>query len=294
MRTRPARCWRSCVAAWRTPTSTASSTASARPPRRPRAPRSPTSSARGSARCSWWGSGSRFFQQFVGVNTVIYYAPTILQQTGLGAASAITQALAVGATNVVFTIVAVLLLDRVGRRPLLLTGTAVLTVSLALLAVYFGVPGLQQSVPWLALIALVTYIAGFAIGLGPVFWLMISEIFPQGLRSKAMSVATVGNWGANLLISVTFLTLTNVITRSGTFALYTAIAIGAIAFFAFKVPETNGRTLEDIQTELAPETAGQGEGGHSGREADSDRGSGGDREPAHTGARPGRSASRRY
>ena len=201
------------------------------------------------------GLGLALFQQFVGVNTVIYYAPTILQQTGLKADSAITQALAVGITNVIFTIVAVLLLDRIGRRPLLITGTCVLTGSLALLAVYFGVHSLQTSVPWLALIALVVYIAGFAIGLGPVFWLMISEIFPQGLRSKAMSVATTGNWAANLLISVTFLTLTNAITRTGTFALYTAIGLLAIGFFVKKVPETKGRTLEDIQTELAPEEA---------------------------------------
>ncbi|MEU4245750.1 sugar porter family MFS transporter, partial [Actinoplanes sp. NPDC026619] len=144
------------------------------------------------------GLGLAVFQQIVGVNTVIYYAPTILQQTGLGAGNAITQTLTVGLTNVVFTIVAILLLDKVGRRPLLITGTVVVGVALLGLAAYFGFSGLQDGAPWLALVSLLVFIAGYAVGLGPVFWLMISEIFPQRLRSKSMSMTTVVNWLANL------------------------------------------------------------------------------------------------
>jgi sugar porter (SP) family MFS transporter len=190
-------------------------------------------------------------QQFVGVNTVIYYAPTILSDTGLGNSAALAGTLVVGVTNVVFTVVAVLLLDRVGRRALLLTGTAVLLVALVVLGVYFSSSTLQDQYGWLALGGLILFIAGFAIGLGPVFWLMISEIFPVGVRSKAMATATIVNWGANFLVAQTFLSLSGWITRQGVFFLYAALAVLSIAYFAKQVPETRGRSLEDIQADLA-------------------------------------------
>ena len=120
-------------------------------------------------------------------------------------------------------------------------------------AVYFGFSSLQQSAPWLALTALIVYIACFAIGLGPVFWLMISEIFPQNLRSRGMSASTVVNWMSNFLISATFLSLVGAITRTGTFALYTLLGVIAVIFFAWRVPETKGRSLEDIQRSLTSE-----------------------------------------
>jgi sugar porter (SP) family MFS transporter len=200
------------------------------------------------------GLGLAIFQQIVGVNTVIYYAPTILQQTGLGAGNAITQTLTVGLTNVVFTIVAILLLDRVGRRPLLIAGTTVAGAALLGLAAYFGFSGLQNSAPWLALASLLVFIAGYAVGLGPVFWLMISEIFPQRLRSKSMSVTTVVNWLANFAVSATFLTLTGAITRQGIFIVYAVMAVAAVAFFARTVPETKGRSLEDMQHDAGSES----------------------------------------
>lgn len=196
------------------------------------------------------GLGLALFQQLVGVNTVIYYAPTILSDTGLTKSSSVTQTVFVGITNVVFTVVAVLLLDKVGRRKLLITGTIGLTVALATLGVYFTSSTLQDTAPYLALVALLLFIASFAVGLGPVFWLMISEIFPTGVRSPAMSVSTVGNWGANFLVSATFLSLGSLITRQGVFYLYAAIAVVAVIFFAARVPETRDRSLEDIQSEL--------------------------------------------
>jgi sugar porter (SP) family MFS transporter len=192
-------------------------------------------------------------QQFVGVNTVIYYAPTILADTGLGNAAAIAQTVAIGITNVVFTIVAVLLLDRLGRRALLITGTIGTLVALCMLGVFFSSSTLQTSYGWVALAALIVYIAAFAVGLGPVFWLMISEIFPLGIRSKAMSVCTVANWGANFLVAQTFLSLSLLIGRNGVFFLYAALAIASIVFFALRVPETKGRELEEIQEDLAGE-----------------------------------------
>ncbi len=195
-------------------------------------------------------------QQFVGVNTVIYYAPTILSDIGQANSAALAGTLIVGATNLLFTVLAVLLLDRLGRRVLLLTGTSVLLVALALLGVYFSSSTLQHDYGWLALGGLILFMAGFAIGLGPVFWLMISEIYPVGVRSKAMAVSTIFNWGANFIVAQTFLTLSSWITRQGVFFLYAGIAVLALWFFASQVPETRGRSLEDIQQELAPESTG--------------------------------------
>jgi sugar porter (SP) family MFS transporter len=196
------------------------------------------------------GLGLAIFQQIVGVNTVIYFAPTILSYTGLDAGSAVTQALIVGLTNVVFTVVAILLLDRIGRRPLLVIGTAGLTVALALLGAFFAFPSWQQSAPWLALAALVLYIAAFAVGLGPVFWLMISEIYPLRIRSTAMALATVANWTFNFLVSYFFLSLVGWIGKAGTFWLYAAIGVAAVLFFWWRVPETKGRSLEEIERDL--------------------------------------------
>lgn len=157
----------------------------------------------------------------------------------------------VGVTNVVFTVVAVLLLDRVGRRSLLITGTVGMIAALATLGIYFTSTALQDHASYLALVALLVFIASFAIGLGPVFWLMISEIFPVGVRSASMSVSTVVNWAANFLVAATFLTLAGAITRQGTFYLYVGIAVVALIFFLIKVPETKGRSLEQIQHDLA-------------------------------------------
>ena len=198
----------------------------------------------------WIGIGLAVFQQFVGINTVIYYAPTILAKTGLTNSASITQTIFVGVTNVVFTMVAVFLLDRVGRRRLLLIGTVGLTVSIIFLGVFFASPGLQQHASYLALLALLVYIASFAVGLGPVFWLMISEIYPIGIRSKSMSVATVFNWAANFIVAGTFLTLISLISRQGTFFVFGGFGILALLFFLWKVPETKDKSLEQIQDEL--------------------------------------------
>ena len=199
------------------------------------------------------GIALAIFQQFVGINTVIYYAPTILTQTGLSTGSSLAATILVGVVNLAFTIVAVLLLDRVGRRVLLLTGTAGLTIGLLILGLYFTSATLQQHASYLALVGLLVFIASFAVGLGPVFWLMISEIFPVGVRSPAMAACTVANWGANFLVAQTFLTLGGAITTQGVFYLYAGLAVLALAFFAWRVPETKNRSLEEIQADLVSE-----------------------------------------
>lgn len=196
------------------------------------------------------GVGLAAFQQLIGVNTVIYYAPTILSFTGIGAGSALTQSLFIGVTNVVFTALAVLLLDRVGRRPLLLVGTSGMVMALGVLGLFFRVGWLQEHAPLLALVALLGYVASFAIGLGPVFWLMISEIFPLPVRGAAESAASVVNWGTNFAVSFTFLTLVSLLTKAGAFWLYAVIGVLALWFIIARVPETRGRSLEEIQHQL--------------------------------------------
>jgi sugar porter (SP) family MFS transporter len=195
------------------------------------------------------GIGLALLQQFTGINTVIYYAPTIFQFAGFQTSGAsIFVSILVGIVNVAFTLVALFLLDFSGRRPLLLIGNAVMVIALAILGAAFEFASSAGNLlGYIAVGSLMLYVAGFAIGLGPVFWLMIAEIYPLRIRGKAMSVATVGNWGANLTVAVTFLTLTASIGRAWTFWVYMFIGIGSWFFAYFFVPETKGRTLEQIE-----------------------------------------------
>jgi sugar porter (SP) family MFS transporter len=196
------------------------------------------------------GIGLAIFQQFTGINTVIYYAPTIFQLAGLHSASAaILATVGVGVVNVLLTIVALRLLDRVGRRPLLLYGLVGMVISLGVLGAAFLFASSSSVVAWLAVISLALYVACFAIGLGPVFWLLISEIYPLKIRGRAMGVATMMNWGSNLIVALTFLSLLHSLGRSATFWLYAVIGIVAWFFVYRLVPETKGRTLEQIDAE---------------------------------------------
>ena len=194
------------------------------------------------------GVGLAIAQQITGINTVIYYAPTILKFAGLSSApAAILASVGVGVVNVALTVVAMGLIDRVGRRPLLLGSLAGMALSLAVLGFAFALPQASGSLAWIAVASLMAYVGSFAIGLGPVFWLMLSEIYPLGVRGRAMSVGTFANWSANLIVAVSFLTLTQVLGRPTTFWLYGRVSVGAWLFAFFLVPETKGRTLEQIE-----------------------------------------------
>jgi sugar porter (SP) family MFS transporter len=194
------------------------------------------------------GIGLAIAQQITGVNTVIYYAPTIFKFAGLSSASAaILASVGVGVINVVFTVVAMQLIDRVGRRPLLLISLAGMAFSLFVLGGAFLLPQFKSVLGWIAVGSLMTYVGFFAVGLGPVFWLILSEIYPLRIRGRAMSVGTAANWLSNLLVALTFLTLTKVIGKPGTFWLYAVITIGSWFFAYFLVPETKGKTLEQIE-----------------------------------------------
>jgi len=194
------------------------------------------------------GVGLAIAQQLTGINTVIYYAPTILRFAGLSSASvAILASVGIGVVNVVLTLVAMQLIDRVGRRPLLLVSLAGMTLSLFVLGMSFALPRLSGLLGWIAVSSLMVYVGSFAMGLGPVFWLVLSEIYPLRIRGRAMSVGTVANWSANLVVALSFLSLTQVLGKSATFWLYAVISIGAWLFAFFLVPETKGRTLEEIE-----------------------------------------------
>jgi len=194
------------------------------------------------------GIGLAILQQVTGINTVIYYAPKIIQSAGIPSASgAILATAGIGLVNVVMTVVSMWLIDRVGRRPLLLTGIAGMIVTLGVLGYAFYSPTRGGSFATIAVVTLMAYVAAFAISLGPIFWLLIAEIYPLKIRGSAEGVAAGTNWAANFLVSVTFLTLAQTIGASWTFWLYAVLAVAAWIFCYTLVPETKGRTLEEIE-----------------------------------------------
>lgn len=197
------------------------------------------------------GLGLAIFQQITGVNTIIYYAPTIFQFAGLSSdTAAIAATTGVGLANFVVTAIALALVDRVGRRPLLLVGIAGMVASLVVLGAgfYFASSVGGSTVGAITAISLIAYISFFAIGLGPVFWLLISEIFPLQVRGTAMSFATIANWSANFAITLVFLGLVGALGQTGTFWLFAAIGVVAFVFTLRLVPETKGLTLEEIES----------------------------------------------
>jgi sugar porter (SP) family MFS transporter len=194
------------------------------------------------------GIGLAIFQQVTGINTVIYYAPLIIQSAGISSASgAILATAGIGLVNVLMTIVAMWLIDRMGRRPLLLVGIAGMAITLGLLGLAFYVSGKSVALVWLAVISMMVYVGSFAISLGPIFWLLISEIYPLKIRNSTEGLSAAFNWGSNLLVSLTFLTLLQMIGPTRTFWLYGLLAVAAWIFSYFRVPETKGRTLEEIE-----------------------------------------------
>jgi sugar porter (SP) family MFS transporter len=193
------------------------------------------------------GVGLALFQQITGINTVIYYAPTIFRMAGFQSeAGAILATGGVGVVNVLLTVVAMWLVDRVGRRPLLLVSLSGMIVSLAALAVSFELAAAAPALGWMAVGSLMLYVGFFAVGLEPVFWLLIAEIYPLAVRGRAMSVATLANWGSNLLVALTFLSLIGLMGRSGAFWLFAALGVAAWVFVFALVPETKGKSLEEI------------------------------------------------
>jgi sugar porter (SP) family MFS transporter len=182
-------------------------------------------------------------QQVTGINTVLYFAPEILKSTGAGSAAAINDTVIVGAVNLLFTLVAIWVVDRVGRKPLLLLAAAGMGVSLCVLG---GAILLEQFQGRLVLASILVYVASFAVAMGPVVWVVMSEIFPTHIRGRAMSVATVCLWVACYGVSQFFLPMLKWL-GGGAFYVYAVMCAVAFVFVAAFVPETKGKTLEEIE-----------------------------------------------
>jgi sugar porter (SP) family MFS transporter len=207
-------------------------------------------------RALWVGIGLAVFQQITGINAVIYYSDKIFGLAGFTSAQEQTRAtlIAVGLVNVLATLIAVAWVDRFGRKPLLRAGLIGMTVGLLAIAGAFAfldrepnVAGGSSVVGIVTLVAMIVYIASFAFSLGPVVWTMINEIFPSRVRGKSVAFCTAVNWGSAFIVSATFLSLMDAIGESVTFLLFALACVVAFAWIKRRVPETKGKSLEEIQ-----------------------------------------------
>ena len=194
------------------------------------------------------GIGLGILQQIVGINTVMYYGPFIFKAAGFqGEASQILATFGMGITNMLMTVVAVCLVDYFGRRRLLISGIIIAMVSLAIVGANFKFHLNSNTSHLITLIALMTYIAGYSISLGSMFWLIISEIYPLHIRSVAMSFVTAIQWGANFIVAATFLSLLETVGITNLFWLYGIVCVAAIFFCYYLIPETKGVSLEQME-----------------------------------------------
>ncbi len=206
-------------------------------------------------------TGLAVFQQLVGINTIIYYAPTTLTNVGFAKTSAIYANLIIGVINVAMTVVAIRLIDRVGRKPMLFAGVAGMVGSLLVLGISLSVlatphhPGDPAAV--ITLVCLATFIASFAATWGPAVWVMIPEVLPLSVRGTAMGVAVFGNWAANFLVSQTFPALLKGLGPGPVFLSYAGLGVLAGLFVRRFVTETKGRSLEEIEADLQSAAAGK-------------------------------------
>ena len=189
-------------------------------------------------------------QQVTGINTILYYSPTIFKMSGFQSSeTAILATMGIGAVFVLFTIISIPLIDRWGRRPLLLLGVFLMGLSLLVISYRFT-QVTNELLDFFKILALVTYIIGFSIGLGPITWLIISEIFPLKVRGFGASIATSVHWLSNFVVTLTFLSLVDGIGASATFFSYFILSVIAFIFIYLYLPETKGVSLEVIENNL--------------------------------------------
>lgn len=196
--------------------------------------------------------GIHFFEHVTGIEAVVLYSPRIFMKSGIVSKSKLLLAtMGVGVTKIVFILIATFNLDRVGRRPLLLSSVAGMVVSLCGLGTALTVvENSNERVPWAVIASIsfvMSYVAFFSIGLGPITWVYSSEIFPSRLRAQGMGLAVAMNRVMNATVSMSFVSLYQAITIGGSFFLFAGIGVLAWLFFYFFLPETKGRSLEEME-----------------------------------------------
>jgi MFS transporter, SP family, galactose:H+ symporter len=205
------------------------------------------------------GLGLAVLQQITGINAIIYYSDKIFEAAGFTTPAAQTAATtwAIGAVNVLATFIAIAFIDKLGRRPLLIAGLIGMALSLTAVGFAFqqsGAVGAGQGSTYgaVTLVALVVFIISFAFSLGPVTWTVINEIYPGEVRGRAVAVATAVNWGAAFLVSGFFLSVVNAIGQAYTFWMFAAFCAIGLVWVYIGVPETRGRSLEEIEASWRP------------------------------------------
>lgn len=192
----------------------------------------------------WVGVILAVLQQVTGINAVMYYAPEIFKQAGAGQNAALIQTILVGLVNFIFTILSIRLIDKLGRKTLLMIGSAGMAISLIVIAITFQV-GINSG--YLLLVFILIFVASFAISLGAVVWVMIAEMFPNHIRGLATAIAAMSLWIADFVVSQSFPSLLSSIGTSATFAIYAVMSIFTFFFSWKKIPETKDVALEDIE-----------------------------------------------
>ncbi|TFC91786.1 MULTISPECIES: sugar porter family MFS transporter [Cryobacterium] len=209
----------------------------------------------------WVGIALSVFQQFVGINVIFFYSTTLWKAVGFEESSSLTISVFTGLTNILVTFVAIALIDRIGRRPILMTGSIGMTVSLTTMAVAFSqavtvsgeliLPGAWGPI---ALVAANVFVIFFGASWGPVVWVLLGEIFPNTIRVRALGVAAAAQWVANFLVAVTF-PLMAAMSLPLTYGMYALFAGLSFVFVLTKIPETNGMSLDEANTLLPPKNS---------------------------------------
>ncbi|PTI09858.1 sugar porter family MFS transporter [Staphylococcus xylosus] len=199
------------------------------------------------------GSIFALLQQIIGINAIIYYAPTIFNKAGLGNATSILGTVGIGTVNVLITIVAIMIIDKIDRKRLLVIGNIGMVASLLIMAVLIWTIGIQSSA-WIIVACLTLFIIFFGFTWGPVLWVMLPELFPMRARGAATGVAALVLSIGSLLVAQFFPILTEVLSVEQVFLIFAAIGICALIFVIKYLPETRGRSLEEIEADLRSRT----------------------------------------
>lgn len=190
----------------------------------------------------------------MGINVIFYYSTTLWRTVGFQESDALTITVITSVTNIVVTILAILLVDKVGRRPMLLVGSIVMTLALGMMALAFSFADVSSSgevtlsAPWspVALVSANLFVVAFGATWGPLVWVLLGEMFPNRIRAGALAVAAAAQWVANFFISTTFPTFSN-ISLTFAYGFYAACALLSLVFVFFRVPETKGKELEEME-----------------------------------------------